>query len=316
MNTKPASTTAIPARLNIALLIGAGTATAGCLYVASHAGSLVVTLCAAVAFSFLNNTMFSLMHEAVHGVFHPNPTVNDAAGRVAAAFFPCAFSLQRAFHLAHHRNNRSACERFDFYAPDENRALKFAQWYCILTGLYWIASPVFCLIYGLTAGWVPWTRLLGTNTTFGRQTSAEPFLDSLRSVSPAAARIDAAISIAIQGTIIYILDISLAGWLLCYACFAVNWSSLQYTDHAFSTLDNKEGAWNLRVNPVARLIFLNYHHHLAHHREPGRPWTELPRLVRAGDPSPSFWSVYWRMWAGPRPLPVNAGPDTETQERA
>ena len=102
---------------------------------------------------------------------------------------------------------------------------------------------------------------------------------------------------------IYLLDLNLAGWVLCYACFAVNWSSLQYTDHAFSPLDRHEGAWNLRVNPVVRLIFLNYHHHLAHHREPGRPWTELPHLVRPEDPNPTFWSIYLRMWAGPRRLP-------------
>ena len=315
MEARAASAMAIPARLNFALLIGAGTLAAGCLYVASHANSWVVMLGAAIAFSFVNNTMFSLMHEAVHGVFHPNPTINDRAGRLAAAFFPCSFSLQRAFHLAHHRNNRSDCERFDFYAPGENRVLKFAQWYCILTGLYWIASPLFCLVYALTAGWVPWTRLLARGTTFGRQTSAEPFLDSLRSVSPLAARLDAALSVAIQGALIYLLDVSLAGWVLCYACFAVNWSSLQYTDHAFSALDGKEGAWNLRVNPLVRLIFLNYHHHLAHHREPGRPWTELPHLVRLNDPNPSFWSVYWRMWAGPRPLPVAAEPATEPRDR-
>jgi fatty acid desaturase len=90
----------------------------------------------------------------------------------------------------------------------------------------------------------------------------------------------------------------------------VNWSSLQYTDHAFSSLDRQEGAWNLRVNPVVRLIFLNYHHHLVHHREPGIPWTELPRLVRPEDPSPSFWSIYLRMWAGPRPLPGKNGDAT------
>jgi fatty acid desaturase len=305
---------AVPARLNMLLLVGAGAVTAGCLYLASNAGSLAVMIGAAIAFSFFNNTMFSLMHEAVHGVFHPNPAVNDAAGRIAAAFFPTAFSLQRTFHLAHHRNNRSDCERFDFYAPDENRWLKYAQWYCILTGLYWAASPMFCLIYAATAGWVPWTRLLAANSTFGRQTSAEPFLDSLRSVSPAAVRLDVLLSIAIQAALIYLLDISVAGWLLCYACFAVNWSSLQYTDHAFSTLDRHEGAWNLRVNPVVRLIFLNYHHHLAHHREPGRPWTELPQLVRPGDPNPSFWSIYLRMWAGPRPLPKAA--DIPAEEHA
>ena len=298
---------AVPARLNMLLLVGAGAVTAGCLYLASNTGSLVVMIGAAIAFSFFNNTMFSLMHEAVHGVFHPNPAVNDAAGRIAAAFFPTAFSLQRTFHLAHHRNNRSDCERFDFYAPDENRWLKYAQWYCILSGLYWAASPLFCLIYAVTAGWVPWTRLLAADSTFGRQTSAEPFLDSLRSVAPATVRLDVLLSIAIQAAMIYLLDISVAGWLLCYACFAINWSSLQYTDHAFSTFDRHEGAWNLRVNPVVRLIFLNYHHHLAHHREPGRPWTELPHLVRPGDPSPSFWSIYLRMWAGPRPLPKATG---------
>ena len=294
---------AIPGRLNLALLAGAIVLTGACLYAASHGGSLALRLAAAIAFSFFNNTMFSLMHEAVHGIFHRNPIVNEVAGRIAAGFFPTAFSLQRVFHLAHHRNNRSDVERFDFYAPGENRVLKFAQWYCILTGLYWIAPPLFALVYAATAGLVPWTRLLSAGNRFGRQTSAEPFLESLRSVSPAAARLDVATSIAIQAALIWLLDLDLAGWALCYACFAVNWSSLQYTDHAFSPLDRHEGAWNLRVNPVVRLIFLNYHHHLAHHREPGAPWTELPRLVRHGDPNPTFWSVYRRMWAGPRPVP-------------
>jgi fatty acid desaturase len=301
--TLAGSRAAIPARLNLALLAGAITVTASFLYVASNGGSWGLRIAAAIAFSFVNNTIFSLMHEAVHGVFHPNATINEAAGRISAAFFPTAFSLQRTFHLAHHRNNRSDCERFDYYGPQENRFLKRAQWYCILTGLYWAASPVFCIIYALTAGIVPWTRLLAPDNRLGRQTSAEPFLESLRSVTPMTARIDVALSAAIQAAMIYLLDLNLAGWALCYACFAVNWSSLQYTDHAFSSLDRQEGAWNLRVNPVVRLIFLNYHHHLVHHREPGIPWTELPRLVRAEDPSPTFWSIYLKMWKGPRPLP-------------
>ena len=294
---------AIPARLNLVLLAVAIMVAAGCLYLASNGAPLALRIGAAIAFSFVNNTNFSLMHEAVHGVFHPNPAVNDAAGRICAAFFPTSFSLQRVFHLSHHRNNRSDIERFDYYGAHENRLLKFAQWYCILTGLYWIAAPLFSAIYALTAGLVPWARLLAPDNRFGRQTSAEPFLDSLRGVSATSARIDVAISIAIQAALIYLLDLDLAGWALCYACFAVNWSSLQYTDHAFSPLDRHEGAWNLRVNPLVRLIFLNYHHHLAHHREPGRPWTELPALVRPDDPNPSFWSIYLRMWRGPRPLP-------------
>jgi len=294
---------AIPARLNLVLLAGSVALAASCLCLASNGSWLPLRFGAAIVFSFVNNTIFSLMHEAVHGVFHPNEIINATAGRIGAAFFPTAFSLQRAFHLAHHRNNRSDCERFDYYGPQESHFLKFLQWYCILAGPYWISAPLFCLIYAVTAGLVPWTRLIVPDSRIGRQTSAKPFLESLRNVHPLIARVDIASSVAIQVTMIYLLHLNLAGWALCYACFALNWSSLQYADHAFSSLDRHEGAWNLRVNPVVRLIFLNYHYHLAHHREPGRPWTELPRLVRPEDPNPSFWSIYLRMWAGPRPLP-------------
>ena len=52
--------------------------TAVCLYLASHTGSWAVMIAAAIAFSFVNNTIFSLMHEAVHGVLHRNATINDA----------------------------------------------------------------------------------------------------------------------------------------------------------------------------------------------------------------------------------------------
>ena len=219
------ATAAIPARLNLVLLAVSTMAAAGCLYLASNGGSLTLKVFAAVAFSFVNNTIFSLMHEAVHGIFHSNPVVNDAAGRICAAFFPTSFSLQRVFHLSHHRNNRGDRERFDYYGPQENRFLKVVQWYCILTGPYWISAPLFCLIYGVTVGLVPWTRLLAPGSRFGQQTSAEPFLDSLRSVSPMAARLDVASSIAIQAAMIYLLDLSLVGWIMCYACFAVNFGA-------------------------------------------------------------------------------------------
>jgi fatty acid desaturase len=80
----------------------------------------------------------------------------------------------------------------------------------------------------------------------------------------------------------------------------VNWSALQYADHAFSPLDPKDDAWNLKVNPVVRALFLNYHHHLAHHNAPQVPWLHLPKLVRPDSAQPSFWRIYLRMWRGPR----------------
>ncbi|MBV8457732.1 MAG: fatty acid desaturase [Acetobacteraceae bacterium] len=303
----PTEERSIPGTLNLVLLAASTSVAGGLLWIAAHSQSGVVRLLAAVAFSFVNNTIFSLMHEAVHGIFHSRPFVNEIAGHVAAAFFPTAFSLQRAFHLTHHRNNRGELERFDYYSADENRLLKFAQWYSLLTGLYWLAPPAFCVAYAASAGIVPWTRLFSPGDRFGRQTSAAPFLESLNEVRPPRVRFEVVSSAALQLGLIYLLDLDFAAWALCYACFAVNWSSLQYADHAFSPLDQREGAWNLRVNLVTRLIFLNYHHHLVHHRAPGVSWLHLPKLLADGDPNPSFWSIYRKMWAGPQPLPVAAG---------
>lgn len=108
---------------------------------------------------------------------------------------------------------------------------------------------------------------------------------------------------AFQVLLFSMLHLRWSGWLACYAAFAINWSSLQYADHAFSPLDAQTGAWNLRVNPITRLFFLNYHHHLAHHQNPHVPWLHLGRFVGGDVERPAFWRMYLMMWRGPRPLP-------------
>lgn len=293
----------IPGRLNLLILAGSLAGIGTCLWLASH-GSWPFVVVAAVTFALLNNTNYSLMHEAVHRHFHPVPRVNEWAGRVLAGTFPTAFALQRVFHLTHHANNRTPAERFDYYAPGEDRAIKVVQWYSILTGLYWLALPAFAVVYFVAADLIGWRKVLTRRGDwFARQTSAREFLDALERVPVWRARADCAIAACVQLVLILLLDVTLSGWLICYGSFAVAWSSLQYTDHAFSPLDVEEGAWNLKVSPLIKKVFLNYHYHLAHHRDPSLPWTDLPQAVQAGDPNPSFWAIYLQMWRGPRPLP-------------
>ncbi len=303
--SRMASMTASPTAglVNIAILVSAGTGCVTCLWAASQSFPVPLRIVAAIAFSFLANTVFSLMHEAVHGSFHPDRRRNELGGRIAAAFFPTAFSLQRAFHLSHHRNNRSEVERFDYYSNSDIHVLKVLQWYGVLTGIYWITSPLFCVIYAFTANIIPWSRLCGRGNQFSNQTSARPFLESLAEAPISPVRLDVALSAAIQVLIIVVFDVSLLGWCLCYGFFALNWSSLQYADHAFSRLDRHEGAWNLKVSKLIRLLFLNYHYHLGHHRNPSIGWTKLPGTVRPHDPQLPYWRVLLCMWAGPRPLP-------------
>jgi hypothetical protein len=84
----------VPERLNWLILGGTAGATAGCLWVASHA-AWWVALPAAVAFALVNNTAFALMHEAVHGLAAATPRSNAALGHLASWMFPTSLSLQR-----------------------------------------------------------------------------------------------------------------------------------------------------------------------------------------------------------------------------
>jgi fatty acid desaturase len=288
----------IPGRLNLLLTALAATASGAALWVASHGSWWQIAL-AAIAFSFTNNTMFSLLHEAVHGIAHANRFVNETLGRFAAAFFPTSLSLQRVFHLGHHAHNRSPHEQFDYLHDGDRVWLKRAQWYAILTGLYWLFVPLGGIAYLVTPSVLLRTRA----SSIAQQTGASSVFAGLANAPRWTIRCELLFTIAVQCALFFALDLSLAGWAICYAAFAINWSSLQYTDHAFSKLDVRDGAWNLRVSALTRLLFLNYHHHLAHHRHPHVPWLHLGAYVDPTETQPSFWSVYLQMWRGPRPLP-------------
>lgn len=288
---------------NVALMATALGIAAACLWVASHAASPAVVVGAAILFGFANNTIFSLMHEAVHGMFHQSRAINEAAGNIAATMFPTVFVIQRLSHLTHHRNNRSDVERFDYYEPGDSHLLKTAQWYSILTGLYWLFIPVFTTIYAVFGGLIPWRRIVATDGVVGRQTSATAYFDSLQKIPMSQVRFGFLLTAAVQTALIVLLDLSLWGWAACYGAFGLMWSSLQYADHAFSPLDTYEGAWNLEVNGFTRLAFLNYHFHLCHHRDPTVPWRGLPGKAREGDASIPFKDMLLFMWAGPRLKP-------------
>jgi fatty acid desaturase len=210
------------------------------------------------------------------------------------------------FHLSHHARNRSVDEQFDYFRPGDSRLLKRAQWYSILTGLYWGFLPLGCLVF-LFAPWVFRLKVFrARDGALGQQTGAAAMFAGLDRADRTRMRLEILFSAMFQIALILLLDLSLAGWLACYATFAVNWSSLQYADHAFSPLDLKNGAWNLRVNRVVQWLFLNYHHHRVHHQHPSVPWIHLPRYVDFSEPRPSFLSVYLSMWRGPRSLPRDA----------
>jgi fatty acid desaturase len=299
-----------PGGLNMALAFTAYAGAAGCLWLASQGG--LATVAGAIGFSFVGNTIFSLLHESVHGIFHRRRRVNDAFGCLSAAFFPTGYTFQRVCHLGHHRRNRTDAEMFDYFTPGQSRFLKAYRLYSLLTGFYWLSIPTGCLLYlvgkdALTSRWFR-RRVVAP-------TGLEPMLADLRDAPAGRIRLEIAFSLAFQAGLAFALQLTLAGWAACYAAFALNWCALQYTDHAWTVRDIRNGASNLRVNRVVQYLFLNYHHHLAHHQHPHVPWLYLPELVDFSAERPGFLRTYLSLWRGPRlttePSPRRIDPDLE-----
>ncbi len=239
--TAPGEPLAILSRLNLVIAVVSAAVAIACLWIASHAPHWTLAFGAAFVFSFANNTNFSLLHECVHGSFHENRRVNDGAGVLFAAFFPTAFTIQRISHFGHHRRNRSDLELYDYYLPQQSRWLKTYWIYCLLTGFYWAIIPVSGIVYVLCPsafrsrvfqnGPAKWWGF----QEFVRDISAEP----IARVWP-----EALSTLVFQVSLWRALDLHWIGWLACYWAFGLNWSSLQYTDHAWSPRDVREGAWN------------------------------------------------------------------------
>jgi fatty acid desaturase len=296
---------AIPAGRNAAIGALAVTAALAFLWAASHAPSTLVMMMAAAGFAAANNTVFCLLHECVHSHFHPHRRVNDRAGMVFASLFPTAFTLQRVSHFGHHRRNRTDLELYDYYLPQQSRWLKTYWIYCLLTGFYWSIIPVAVAFYLLcpVAFRSRWFQR-GPARLWG----FEEFVRDIAEQPVARVWPEAFFTLCVQVLMWRVLGLHPVATLACYWTFGIIWSTLQYTDHAWSPRDVYEGAWNLRVWRVTQVLFLNYNLHLVHHRRPDIPWIHLPRFVKGEDPAPSFWSIYWPLWRGAAPAPPGEGP--------
>ena len=288
----------IPSQLNLVIALFSLFLMIFLLRLASMNHSWGVLIFCALCFSFIGNTTFSLLHEAVHSNFHKNKNINYLMGNILAAFFPTGFSFQKRCHLNHHRQNRTDFEMFEAYHEKDSRLLKSSMLYSILTGIYWTNPPIGALWLLLSPKTLLHSPFAGKDHYEVGRLGGAGMLRNFLNLSPKemrAMRLEILFSLLIQISLFMFLDINLLGWIACYAGFAIQWSGLQYADHAYSVRDIRDGAWNLKVNPITKAFFLNYHDHLAHHQHPHVPWIHLPKFVdNAG--RVGFWSIYLRMW--------------------
>jgi fatty acid desaturase len=292
--------------LNITIALTAYSSSVFCLYKASQSSTWWEVLLWAIGFSFVGNTIFSLLHESVHRTFSRNRKINDFFGMISAAFFPTGFTFQRYCHLSHHKNNRTDVEMFDMYYQTDNLILKRLQWYFVLCGVYWTNPPSGALLY-LFWPEVLQSPLLRGESSAVKHMGADAMLSQFdRDVPAFKIRMEILFSLIFQITVFAYFGLTWWAWLACYWTFAMNWGGLQYADHAWSIRDIRHGAWNLKVNKLVQYVFLNYHHHLAHHQNPNIPWSHLHKFVDFQKERPSFLKIYLKMWLGPTPASAPA----------
>jgi fatty acid desaturase len=286
-----------PWRSNWFLLAASAIVTSALLWLASHA-PWPIALAACIAFAFVNNLPFALMHEAVHGL------ASETLGILAACMFPTSFTLQRKAHLGHHLRNRTDSDLYDYYLPHQSRFVRNVWLYGgNLLGLYWFCIPLSNILYLLAT---PLYRSRTFIETVAPKLGFGPHVRDIAELPPLRVWCEVAAAFAWQAALWWALDLRWQGWLLAHWLFAMHWSALQYVDHAWSARDVAAGAWDLRVPAPVRWLTLNYQLHRAHHAHPSAPWSELPKL--AGD-GPSFWQIYASLWRhGVQPAPPMGAP--------
>src|SRR4051812_14111572 len=116
-----------PTGLNIAITFTALAIYSMSLWGASHLSAWPLKAACVGAFMLVGNTLFCLLHEAVHGIFSRNRAINEVFGQLVAMTFPTGLRFQRTCHFGHHLNNRTDHEIFDMYYPTDNRFIKNFQ---------------------------------------------------------------------------------------------------------------------------------------------------------------------------------------------
>ncbi len=284
----------IPQRRNVAIVIAQIAAVAGCCWWARNASGWAELLGLATVFGVLMNSVYSVIHEAEHGILLNDRRLNDATGVGMALLFPAPFHLIRQGHLGHHVRNRSDDEAFDYIFPGEHPAWKRLQLYGIITGFYWAIVALGNVVVMLA----PFT-LVRKNFEFDKPSAA--FMESLNPRYWSWIRWEACAAIVLHVGVVWSTAIPVLNYVIMYSGFGFMWSAMQYVHHFGTERHVWRGSRNLWIFAPLDWIWLHHNWHQTHHHHPSIPWVHLPQLGREENPERGFlpWA-YFRMWRGPR----------------
>lgn len=231
-------------------------------------------------------SFWALAHEAMHGVFHPDRRINDAAGRLMGILYGASFRVLRFGHLMHHRFSRTSFDCSELYDPRRtSRTRAFAIHYArILFGLY--AVEVLGNLIALLPR--PWLRpvlgkLLGAH---GDDVSDVPRLAEHALAEGgrlAEIRLDSLLVLLLLGGSFWLYGDS---WIVLAASLAGRGllvSLLDNAPHYGTPAGDRDFSYNLGLPGPLSALLLHFNLHRVHHRHPHLPWTALPIAFAESD---------------------------------
>ncbi|HEX7288550.1 MAG TPA: fatty acid desaturase [Candidatus Angelobacter sp.] len=283
----------IPARLNLCITASLLVALTSILWAAGQVHPWWGAALLSLVYGIVMNTGYAMLHEAEHGLLHPDSRVNQTAGALLALFFPAPFHLLRQGHIGHHIRNRSDDDAYDLYFDDEIKFWKFAQLYGTLTGMFWALIFVTNFLVAIRPSIAaPRYRHLNRPT--------DAFLESLNPKYRRLIQLEALAAILLHASMIYFWHIPILHYLAVMFGFGFLWSAMQYAHHYGTVRDVQKGAMNLKTFALLDRLWLNHNWHLNHHMRPTVPWIYLPRLSPGEAQRGSLVQAYLREWRGPQ----------------
>lgn len=231
-----------------------------------------------VPIALLNNSYWSLLHEAIHDLFHSNSRVNMFFGRALSLMFGSPFRILRLSHLLHHKLNRTPKEGTEFYDRAKTSLLTAVPGYYfqILGGLY-LVEALSPLPFFLPRRWLRRVvaRRIKADTVTGILMQSWTRDEAIHEI-----RADGLLIIIGFGAALYFYG---AYWPLLLAILVARGLFISFLDNVYhyrTPVSDVFYAKNLWLPPWLSKLLLNFNLHGIHHRHPSIPWRGLPFLFR------------------------------------
>lgn len=228
--------------------------------------------------ALLNNCYWSLLHEAIHDLFHPARRTNAMFGRALAVMFGAPFRILRVSHLLHHKLNRTPLEGTEFFERGKTSVVRatLGYYFQILAGLYFLEF-LSSLLFFLPGRWLGRfkERHVRAQSVSGILMQNWLHPGALREI-----RIDGALVLAWFGAALFCYG---SYWPMFVAVVAGRAFLISFLDNIYhyrTPVNDIFYANNLRLPKPAAKILLYFNFHGVHHRNPAIPWIFLPAVFR------------------------------------